>query len=152
MNTRQEAPQDSQKVEELREQVKRFSAETEQFRERLEDKAKQARDKGRADVFDRILPIIDTLEIALKAAPNAKSAEKVIAGVEMVFNQLLTELDRLGLASINPEGEAFDPALHEAMQKTTTGTVESGHVNQVLRRGYKHGEKLMRAAQVIVEE
>jgi molecular chaperone GrpE len=94
---------------------------------------------------------LDTLDIAIQSAPSAKSADKVIAGVEMVFAQLLTELSRLGLECINPVGETFDPALHEAMQKSETGTVEPGQINKVLRRGFVMNEKLVRAAQVIVE-
>jgi molecular chaperone GrpE len=146
-----EQPRDSAKIEELREQVKRFSTETEQYRKRMEDQARQARSKGREDVFARLMPIIDTLEIALKAAPSAKSAAKVIAGVEIVFQQLLTELGRLGFESLDPMGENFAPALHEAMQKTSTGTVTSGQINMVIRRGFRFEKKLIRAAQVIVE-
>jgi molecular chaperone GrpE len=146
-----EEQKDSAKVEELREQVKRFSSETEQYRKRMEEQARQARSKGREDVFDRLMPIIDTLEIALKAAPSAKSAAKVISGVEIVFKQLLTELGRLGFESIEPMGEGFDPALHEAMQQTSTGDVEVGKINAVIRRGFKCEDKLIRAAQVIVE-
>jgi molecular chaperone GrpE len=143
--------EESAKVKELREQVQQFGRETEKYRERMEDQARQARTKGRKDVFDRLLPILDTLDIAIQSAPSAKSADKVIAGVEMVFGQLLTELSRLGLECINPVGETFDPALHEAMQKSQTGTVETGQINKVLRRGFVMNEKLVRAAQVIVE-
>jgi len=146
------AEPESKKVQELREQVKRFSAETDRFRERVQDQAKKARSTGRKDVFDRLLPIIDTLELALRVASGAKSTEKLIAGVEMVFKQLLTELEHLGLKSVDSEGMEFDPMLHEAMQKVRTGEVEAGHVNQVIRRGFTFEEKLVRAAQVIVEE
>ena len=69
----------------------------------------------------------------------------------MVYSQLLTELSRLGLECINPVGEAFDPALHEAMQRSETGDVETGQINKVLRRGFLMNDKLVRAAQVIVE-
>jgi molecular chaperone GrpE len=143
--------EESAKVKELREQVQQFGRETEKYRERMQEQAKQARTKGRKDVFDRLMPILDTLDIAIQSAPSAKSADKVIAGVEMVFSQLLTELSRLGLECVNPLGDAFDPALHEAMQKSETGTVETGKINKVLRGGFLMDGKLVRAAQVIVE-
>lgn len=143
--------EESDKVKQLRKQVEQFGRETEKYRERMEEQAKQARTKGRQDVFDRLLPILDTLDIAIQSAPSAKSVDKVIAGVEMVFGQLLTELSRLGLECINPMGETFDPALHEAMQKSETGAVESGKINKVLRRGFVMDGKIVRAAQVIVE-
>lgn len=143
---------ESEKIKELREQVQQFGRETEQYRVRIEDQARQAREKGRQDVFDRLLPILDTLDIAIQSAPTAKSPAKVIAGVEMVYSQMLTELARLGLECINPVGELFDPAHHEAMQRSATGDVESGRIHTVLRRGFILNGKLLRAAQVIVEE
>ncbi len=149
--TRTPEVEESAKVKELREQVQQFGRETEQYRERMEEQAKEARTKGRKDVFDRLLPILDTLDIAIQSAPSAKSADKVIAGVEMVYSQLLSELARLGLECIHPEGEIFDPSLHEAMQRSETGEVETGKINKVLRRGFVMNGKLMRAAQVIVE-
>ena len=149
--TRSPEAEESAKVKELREQVQQFGRETEQYRERMEEQAKEARTKGRKDVFDRLLPILDTLDIAIQSAPSAKSADKVIAGVEMVYSQLLSELARLGLECIHPEGETFDPSLHEAMQRSETGEVEPGKINKVLRRGFVMNGKLMRAAQVIVE-
>ena len=152
--TRSDEPsQESKAVDELRKKVKDMTSETESYRRRLKDEAKAARGKGREDVFKALMPIMDALEMALKSAgQSAGQGDQLTKGIELVAKQLKTDLGLLGLEFIDPEGHPFDPNVHEAFQQVTTGKVAPGEVAEVVRNGYRFNEKLLRAAQVLVEK
>jgi len=147
-----ESSQESKVIEELRKKVKEMTSETQSYRKRLELEAKATRGKGREDVFKALLPIMDTLELALKSMNEGHDVDKLTEGIEMVLKRLLTDLGLLGLEPITAQGEVFDPTLHEAFQQVTTGKVEPGKVAEVVRAGYRFEARLLRAAQVLVEK
>jgi molecular chaperone GrpE len=145
--------QESRAVDELRKKVKAMTSETESYRRRLEDSAKAARGKGREDVFKALMPIMDAIEMALKAAEGASAGgDQFTKGIELVHKQLKTDLGLLGLQLIAPFGDLFDPTVHEALQQVTTGKVAPGQVAEVIRNGYRFEERLLRPAQVLVEK
>ena len=148
-----EPSQESKAVDELRKKVKAMTSETESYRRRLEDSAKAARGKGREDVFKALMPIMDAMEMALKSAEGSSAqTDQLTKGIELVHKQLKTDLGLLGLELIAPLGETFDPNVHEAFQQVTTGKVEPGQVAEVVRNGYRFEDRLLRAAQVLVEK
>lgn len=144
-------PKESEVVGQLRGQVEKFRKETEAYRKRVAAEAEGARSMGREDVFQRLFPIIDTLEIALQAAGDTQDAQQLIDGIRMVIKQLLDEFKPLGLESIKPDGERFDPNAHEALQRVNSGQAEPGTIVRVVRRGYRLDKRLLRPAQVYVE-
>jgi molecular chaperone GrpE len=73
-----------------------------------------------------------------------------ISGVEMIQRKLNRILDDFGVTSIDPTGETFDPALHEAIGTDTDTEVPSGHVTVTMQKGYKVGERVLRPALVRV--
>ncbi len=96
-----------------------------------------------------LLPVMDSLEKALEAASAADEATK--AGIEATIRQFISALDASGLTSINPVGEKFDPALHQALTMVEAPEgIESGCVAQVFQRGWLLNGRVLRAAMVAV--
>lgn len=143
--------QESKAVDDLRQKVKDMAAETDRYKARIADEAEGARAKGREDVFKALMPIIDTLELALNSATGQTNAEQFTQGITLVLKRFEADLKQLGLEVISPEGETFNPKYHEALQRVSQGKVAPGCVAEVVRRGYRVGDKLLRAAQVFVE-
>jgi len=97
-----------------------------------------------------LLPILDDLERALEAAERHEEAA-LVDGVKLVRSSLRKALEKEGLAEIDAGG-AFDPHVHEAMLTQPGNGVESGSVLEVVQRGYRLGDKVVRPAKVIVAE
>lgn len=98
----------------------------------------------------KLLPVLDDLERALEAADDHEEA-KVVAGVEMTKAALAAALTSEGLQEIAADGE-FDPHVHEALLTQPTEGIESGAIVQVVQRGYRLGDVVLRPARVIVAE
>jgi molecular chaperone GrpE len=97
-----------------------------------------------------LLPILDDLERALEAAERHEEAQ-LVEGVKLVEQSLRTALRKEGLAEIETNG-AFDPHVHEALLTQPSDDVESGSVLEVVQRGYRVGDRVVRPAKVIVAE
>ena len=98
----------------------------------------------------RLLPVLDDLERAIEAAEQHEEA-KVVEGVEMTKSALAAALASEGVVEIAAEG-AFDPHVHEALLTQPAEGIESGTIVQVVQRGYKLGDAVLRPARVIVAE
>jgi molecular chaperone GrpE len=97
-----------------------------------------------------LLPILDDLERALEAAERHEEAA-LVDGVKLMQKSLRKALEKEGLAEIETEG-VFDPHVHEAMLTQPGNGAESGSVLEVVQRGYRLGDKVVRPARVIVAE
>jgi len=97
-----------------------------------------------------LLPVLDDLERALEAAERHEEAA-LVDGVKLVRSSLRKALEKEGLAEIDADG-TFDPHVHEAMLTQPGNGVESGSVLEVVQRGYRLGDKVVRPAKVIVAE
>jgi molecular chaperone GrpE len=130
--------------------AQRVQADFENYRKRA------ARDQERliAHAHERLvrelLPILDDLERALEAAERHEEAA-LIDGVKLVEKSLRKALEKEGLAEIATEG-AFDPHVHEALAMQPGNGTDSGSVLEVVQRGYRLGDKVVRPARVIVAE
>jgi molecular chaperone GrpE len=112
--------------------------------------------RAKAQVAVEVLPAVDDLERALEAAgldPEGDSEDGLAHGVLLVFRGLRETLKRNGIEAVDPKGEKFDPNQHEALS-TLPGPegTESGTVVEVLQKGYRMGEQLIRPARVVVSE
>lgn len=112
-------------------------------------------DNARKFALDRftatLLPVIDNLERALAAAGAVDDATRaLVEGVELTHRQFLDALDKFGIAVVNPEGEAFNPELHQAMSMIESPGVEPNSVVTVVQKGYTLNGRLVRPAMVIV--
>jgi molecular chaperone GrpE len=130
--------------------LQRLKAEFDNFRKRTaRDQAAFAARAGETVVRD-LLPVLDDLERALEAAEQHEEA-KLEDGVRLVHRSLLDALQRQGLELIETDG-AFDPHVHEALLAQPAGEAEPGSVLQVLQKGYRLGDRVLRPARVVVAE
>ncbi|ACB74953.1 nucleotide exchange factor GrpE [Opitutus terrae] len=129
----------------------RAVADLENFRRRTTREKDDLRQFAAARVLEDLLPVMDNLSLALKAAkhPGADAAS-VASGVEMVLTQLKTGLANHGLKEVDPAGQLFDANFHEAVSAQPSQDVPEGHVQTVVRTGYVLNGRLLRPATVVV--
>ncbi|MCU1261616.1 MAG: GrpE protein [Bryobacterales bacterium] len=131
----------------LQDRVLRLQADFDNFRKRSDkDRSDFAQYAGMEVVRD-ILPVLDNLELALKADPSSKDYAK---GVEMIYDRLASALKKLGLEPIDTAGAKFDPHVHQAVEKIQTEDAEDHTVIDDFQRGYKFKGKLLRPSMVKV--
>jgi molecular chaperone GrpE len=131
--------------------AQRTQADFENYRRRMARENAAAGDRGVAKVAKELLPALDHLELAVKAAEEGHP--EVVKGFAMVRDELDAALGRVGIEGFAPEGEAFDPNEHEAMaQAPAPDGAESGTVIQVYQRGYRLNGTVLRPARVVVAQ
>jgi len=128
----------------------RTQADFDNYRKRALRQQQEFAARGAERLLAKLLPVLDDLERALAAAADHEEA-KVIEGVEMTKSALAAALASEGLVEIDAEG-AFDPHVHEALLAQPVEGVESGTIVQVVQRGYRLGDAVLRPARVIVAE
>lgn len=134
---------------ELEDQHRRVLAEYANYKRRTEQEKAQIGEFTTADVLKKLLPVVDNFDRA--AAAEAGPAYK--DGILMIVKQLGETLGKLGLTEIEAEGKPFDPEDHYAVQRVdATDGVQPDTVTQVLQKGYKLGNRLLRPAMVVVAE
>jgi molecular chaperone GrpE len=126
----------------------RLQAEFDNFRKRNAKQQQEYRDYALVDALQTLLPILDSLDRALKT--NAASLEDFHQGIELIDKQFHDALSKLGVEPVPAEGAAFDPNLHQAVQMVDTDEVEDNHVIDELQRGYRLKDRLLRPAMVRV--
>ena len=127
----------------------RAKAETENLRRRAQDDIAKAHKYAAEKFATEMLPVRDSLEAAL-ATENA-SVENLKNGVELTLKQLATAFEKSGLAEINPVGEKFDPHQHQAIS-TLEDEGEPNRVLNILQKGYRLNDRVIRPALVIVSK
>jgi molecular chaperone GrpE len=141
--------------DEYLELAKRTQADFENYRKRMAAEVQAAGARGKAEVIREVVPILDDLERAIQAAgldPDGDSEDGLSHGVLLVFRSLRDSLSRNGVEAVDPKGEKFDPVVHEALSTAPAEGVESGTVVEVMQKGYRLGEQLIRPARVVVSE
>jgi molecular chaperone GrpE len=142
--------------DEYLELARRTQADFENFRKRMTAEVQAAGIRGKAELAHGVVPVLDDLERAIQAAgldPEGDSEDGLAHGVLLVFRGLRETLKRAGVEAVDPAGEKFDPNRHEALS-TLPGPegTEPGVVIEVLQKGYRMGEQLIRPARVVVSE
>jgi molecular chaperone GrpE len=128
----------------------RLQAEFDNFRKRSVREQQEFRDYALADSLKQLLPILDSLDRALKT--EGASAEDFRSGIDLIDRQFHQALEKLGVEPIEAAGKPFDPTLHQAIQMVDTDEVADNHVVDELQRGYKIRERLLRPAMVRVAQ
>jgi molecular chaperone GrpE len=129
--------------------AQRTQADFENYRKRMARENAAAKDRGVAQVAKELLPALDHLQHALKAA---KGHEDVVKGFALVNDEIVAALGRVGIEPYSPEGEPFDPNEHEAMAAHASEDAESGTVIEVYQQGYRLNGQVLRPARVVVAE
>ena len=135
--------------------AKRTKADFENFRKRMTSEVQAAAARGRGELVRDVVPALDDLERAIQAAgldPEGDSEDGLAHGVLLVFRSLRDSLSRNGVEAVDPKGEKFDPMVHEALSAVPAEGVESGTVVEVMQKGYRLGDQLIRPARVVVSE
>jgi molecular chaperone GrpE len=141
--------------DEYLELARRTKADFENFRKRMTAEVQAAGVRGKAELAHGVVPVLDDLERALQAAgldPEGDSEDGLAHGVLLVFRGLRETLTRAGIEAVDPKGEKFDPNQHEALSTLPVEGTESGVVVEVLQKGYRLNEQLIRPARVVVSE
>ena len=144
-----------QQRDEYLELAKRTKADFENFRKRVTADVQAAQARGKGQLIAEVVPVLDDLERAIEAAgldPEGDSEDGLAHGVLLVFRGLRETLSRNGVEAVDPKGETFDPTQHEALSTMPVEGAESGTVVEVVQKGYRLGEQLVRPARVVVSE
>lgn len=134
-------------VADLRDRSMRTMADFDNFRKRSERERQDAKRYALLEPLRDFLSVVDNLERALSAEGSAEDLKR---GVEMTLRQFQDQLRRHGVREVQAEGTAFDPAVHEAVQRQEDPTVERPTVAAELQRGYMIHDRLLRPAMVKV--
>jgi molecular chaperone GrpE len=126
----------------------RAAADLENLRKRQKRESEEAKFEARTKVLKEMLPVVDNLERAIEHAIQA-GTNPIVEGVQLVLRQFTTAFERLDVTAIEAANQAFDPNLHEAISQQESDQAP-GTVVQVLQRGYRSGERLLRPALVVV--
>lgn len=142
-------------IAELNERILRLAAELENTRRRAEREKAEAGRYAITSFARDLLTVADTFERALQSAPGEgdtiapETVTALVTGLRMTDKELLTVLERHGVKRIAPTGEKFDPNLHQAVAQAP-GAAPAGHVEAVAQPGFVIGDRVLRAAMVIV--
>ncbi len=128
----------------------RAAAELENVRKRAERDLENARKFAIERFATELLAVKDSLELGLAAATETTDVESLLEGSRNTLKQLAATLERFGVTEVNPEGEPFDPHLHEAMTTQPSDEVEPDTVLTVYQKGYTLNGRLLRPARVVV--
>ena len=137
-------------VDEYLDGWQRSRAEFANYKKRVERDLEQSRSTVTAELLTRYLPIVDDIERALRERPSVDGAQAWAEGIELIHRKLLVLLEAEGVERIQAEGQTFDPNVHEAISFEENDGVEHGKVIDVIRQGYRLGERVLRPAMVRV--
>ncbi len=148
----QKITESMERVKEAEARAMRLQADFDNFRKRTQREKEELSHYASQKIITALLPILDDFDRAMQAAQGQSELhESYWTGLEMVYRQLRTVLEKEGLEEIPALGQPFDPNIHEAvMTCPATDEIEDNTVAQVLRKGYKMKDKVIRAAMVQV--
>lgn len=136
-------------LNDLRQTLMRRQADFDNYRKRIDKERTEDSRRATARVVEGLIPVIDGFEHALAAHREAEY-ENYRKGFELIYKQLVENVTRLGIDRIDPLGKAFDPHLHQAMDRTETLEQPDGTILQVFQPGYIFHGRVLRPAMVRV--
>lgn len=139
-----------EEIENLTDRLKRQMAEFENFRKRTDKEKGQMFDMGARTIVEKILPVIDNFERGLASVPEENQDDPFVSGMQMVYKQLMTELEAAGVKAIECAGEEFNPDFHNAVMQVESEELESGTIAQELQKGYMYKDSVVRHSMVSV--
>ncbi len=142
-------PRDTQ-IEELTDRVRRTMAEFDNFRKRSEKEKSAMFEIGAKDIIERILPVIDNFERGLSSVPEDVKGSSFAEGMEMIYKQLLKNLEEAGVKPIEAVGQPFDPNFHNAVMHVEDENLGENVVAIELQKGYMYRDSVVRHSMVQV--
>ena len=146
----EEAP----KVEEIdwKDKYLRLQAEFDNFRKRTLREKMALIESGGSDVWKAVLPVLDDMERAIAASEKSEDISALREGERLIYNKFVDIMRQKGVTEIEALNTDFNPDLHEAVARFAAGEDKSGKVIDVVQRGYKQGEQVLRYTKVVVGE
>jgi len=147
---REKKDKKDEQIAELTDKVKRQLAEFENFRNRTEKEKAHMYAVGAKEVIEKMLPVVDNFERGLAAIPEEQKGDAFAEGMEMIYKQLISELEKMEVKPIPAVGEEFDPNFHNAVMQVESEEYESGVIAQELQKGYTYRDSVVRHSMVAV--
>lgn len=136
-----------QQIEELTDRLKRNMAEFDNFRKRTEKEKASMYIIGAKDIVEHMLPVVDNFERGLAQAPEDDSFAE---GMKMIYKQMMTAFDEMGVKPIEAVGKEFDPNLHNAVMHVEDESVGENIVVEEFQKGYTYKDFVVRHSMVKV--
>jgi molecular chaperone GrpE len=149
-NKKEKKDKQQEKIDELEDRVKRQMAEFENFRKRSDKEKSAMFETGAKSVIEKILPVVDNFERGLAGLSEEEMKQPFAEGMNMVYKQLITELEKLEVKPIEAVGQEFNPELHNAVMQVESSEYESGIIAQELQKGYTYRDSVVRHSMVAV--
>ena len=149
-----ESVEEAPKSEEIdwRDKYIRLQAEFDNFRKRTLREKMALIESGGSDVWKAVLPVLDDMERAIAASEKSEDINALREGEKLIYNKFVDIMRQKGVVEIEAVGTEFNPDLHEAVARFAAGEDKSGKVIDVVQRGYKQGEQVLRYTKVVVGE
>ena len=138
-----------EKIEELTDRLTRQMAEFDNFRNRTEREKSQMYEIGAKDIIEKILPVVDNFERGLKTA-EGNQEDPFVQGMEMVYKQLMTTLEGVGVKPIEAVGQEFNPDFHNAVMHVEDENLGENVVAEEFQKGYTYRDSVVRYSMVKV--
>ena len=139
-----------QKIEELEDRLKRNLAEFDNFRKRTEKEKSAMFDMGAKTILEKLLPVIDNFERAFSTVPEDPEAAQYAKGMEMIYRQLLKNLEDAGATPIDCKGKPFDPNYHNAVMHVEDESLGENVIAEEFQKGYMYKDSVLRYSMVKV--
>lgn len=139
-----------EKIEELTDKLTRQMAEFDNYRKRTEKEKTGMYEIGAKDVIEKILPVIDNFERGLAAVLEEQKEDSFVTGMEMIYKQMMTTLEGIGVKPIEAVGKEFNPDLHNAVMHIEDEELGENIVAEEFQKGYTYRDTVVRYSMVKV--
>ena len=139
-----------EQIEELKDKLTRQMAEFDNFRKRTEKEKSAMYEIGAKDIIEKILPVVDNFERGLGAVTEEQKEDSFVSGMEMIYKQIMTILDSVGVKAIEAVGNEFDPDFHNAVMHVEDEEVGENIVVEEFQKGYTYRDTVVRHSMVKV--
>lgn len=147
---KQKKDKKDEQIEELMDKLTRQMAEFDNFRKRTEKEKSAMYEVGAKDIIEKILPVIDNFERGLDAVTEEQKNDSFLTGMEMIYKQIMTTLDGVGVKVIEAVGQEFNPDLHNAVMHVEDEEVGENIIVEEFQKGYTYRDSVVRHSMVKV--
>ena len=136
----------------MKDLLQRVQADSVNYRKRVEEEKNYVREQSNINLILRILPILDDFDRAIQHKPTGKDVKSWIEGINLLYKNLTSTLESIGVYKIEALEKPFNPLEHESILFETTEHFEKDSVISIVREGYKLNDKVIRPTQVVVSK
>lgn len=147
---KQKKDKKDEQIEELMDKLTRQMAEFDNFRKRTEKEKSAMYEVGAKDIIEKILPVIDNFERGLDAVTEEQKNDSFVTGMDMIYKQIMTTLDGVGVKVIEAVGQEFNPDLHNAVMHVEDEEVGENIIVEEFQKGYTYRDSVVRHSMVKV--